>query len=92
MGKEVEKEHAPTVKKILESIKDGKVTMTEEQIFESIAQDHVNEIPDYYTRLKKMEDEAKAGTAPQTKEAWVDSEEDVAAFGDLEQKAITTMK
>lgn len=31
-----------------------------EQIAEKIAKDHLSEIPDYYTRLKKMEAEAKS--------------------------------
>jgi hypothetical protein len=30
-------------------------------IAKKIALDHLSEIPDYYTRLKKMEDEAKSG-------------------------------
>ena len=66
MGREVEKEHAPTVSKIIASVKDGAVGMSTEEIYESIAQDHLNEIPDYYTRLKKMEDEAKMN-----KQSWL---------------------
>lgn len=31
------------------------------RVAEMIALDHLEEIPDYYTRLKRMEDEAKAG-------------------------------
>lgn len=30
-------------------------------VAKEIAKDHLAEIPDYYTRLKKMEDEAKVG-------------------------------
>ncbi len=29
-----------------------------------IAKDHLKEIPDYYTRLEKMENDAKAGKSP----------------------------
>lgn len=36
---------------------------TEALISRKIAMDHLVEIPDYYTRLKKMEDEAKAEKA-----------------------------
>jgi hypothetical protein len=31
------------------------------EIAKRIAKDHLSEIPDYYTRLKKMESEAKGG-------------------------------
>jgi hypothetical protein len=34
-----------------------------EDMAKKIALDHLSEIPDYYTRLKKMEDEAKTKTA-----------------------------
>lgn len=43
MGEEVEKEHKPE----------------DTELTEDIAKDHLAEIPDYYTRLKKMEAEAK---------------------------------
>jgi hypothetical protein len=59
MGEAVEKEHKPTVDKIKSSCKDGKITMSDEDIFSSIAQDHIKEIPDYYTRLAKMEKEGR---------------------------------
>lgn len=60
-GIEVEKEHLPTVKKIQASIKDGKITMPNEKIYESIAEDHLNEEDNpkrkqYYTLLKKFVD------------------------------------
>jgi hypothetical protein len=60
MGVKVEAEHAGTVAKIKASIKDGKITMSDEDIFKSIASDHLNEFGDYYSRLSKMESEAKA--------------------------------
>jgi hypothetical protein len=59
MGIEVEKEHAPTVSKIQASIKDGKITMSDEDIYKSIAEDHLAEIKNYYTLLNKMESDAK---------------------------------
>jgi len=34
-----------------------------EEVAKKIALDHLAEIPDYYTRLKKMEDDAKAEVA-----------------------------
>jgi hypothetical protein len=54
-GEQVESEHAETVKKIKDSIKDGKVTLTDEEIFKLIAEDHLKELPDYYTKLEKIE-------------------------------------
>ncbi len=41
---------------------------TDPDTAERIATDHLSEIPDYYTRLKKMEDEAKVKTEPKKKE------------------------
>lgn len=58
MGVEIEKEHAPTLQKIKNSIKDGQITMSPEDVYASIAQDHLREFGDYYTRLQKIEDEA----------------------------------
>jgi hypothetical protein len=60
-GIEVEKEHLPTVKKIQASIKNGKITMSYEKIYKSIAEDHLNEEDNpkrkqYYTNLKKFVD------------------------------------
>jgi len=60
MGKEVEKEHASTVAKIKASLKDGQITMTNEEIYASIAADHLYEFSNYYTLLKEMEDKAKS--------------------------------
>lgn len=57
MGVEIEKEHS-------KSITGNKSTKSKK--IKKIAKDHLAEIPDYYTRLKKME--KKAGV----KEAWVD--------------------
>jgi hypothetical protein len=57
MGIEIEKEHSKSIT--------GDKAAKKEKI-KKIAKDHLAEIPDYYTRLKKME--KKAGV----KEAWVD--------------------
>jgi len=57
-GTKIEREHKKTVDKIRASVKDGKITLTDEEIFALIAKDHLAEIPDYYTRLAAMEDEA----------------------------------
>jgi hypothetical protein len=53
LGIEIEKEHSKVVKGDMKKIR-------------QIALDHLKELPDYYTRLKKMEKEAGV------KEAWVD--------------------
>lgn len=50
MGIKVEKEHAKTVANIKKGTKNP---------FKQIAMDHLKEIPDYYTRLSKMEKSAK---------------------------------
>lgn len=63
MGKKVETEHKRTILKILhilgtspESEKGKKVMSV---YSEMIAQDHIDEIENYYTLLKKMEEDAK---------------------------------
>jgi hypothetical protein len=57
-GKKVEVEHSDTIKRIQSDSKAGKLQPME-KYFEGIAKDHLDEIKDYYTRLTKMEDEAK---------------------------------
>ena len=49
-------------------IKVEKEHTTDADTAERIATDHLSEIPDYYTRLKKMEDEVKVKEAPKKKE------------------------
>lgn len=56
MGIDVEREHRRTVKKIRGSVKDGEITMTDEEIYEAIARDHLRESPLYYTYLSEMEE------------------------------------
>ena len=60
MGIEVEREHMPTVEKIKASIQDGKITMSDDEIFESIAQDHIKESKIYYSELAKLEKKLKS--------------------------------
>ena len=62
-GTVVEEEHLPTIEKIKASIKDGKITMSNKEIYKSIAYDHLHETenPDrnkYYTLLKKYVDKS----------------------------------
>lgn len=61
MGKIVEREHYPTIEKIKKSIKNGKIGMTNEEVYESISGDHLAEKDNpkrdkYYTNLKKFVD------------------------------------
>jgi anti-sigma28 factor (negative regulator of flagellin synthesis) len=58
-GIEIEKEHAPTVEKIVKDIQDGTLDMDTDKIAELIARDHIKELPDYYSRLIEMEEKAK---------------------------------
>lgn len=61
IGIEVEKEHEDIYdffQKYLKE-KDIEMPMTKEDFFTRIAKDHLEEITDYYTRLLRMEDEAK---------------------------------
>lgn len=50
MGIEVEKEHL---------VGNGYSEKQMRDVAQEVAMDHLTEIPDYYTRLKKMEDEAE---------------------------------
>jgi len=54
LGIEIEKEHAGTIKKIRDGLASSS-PLSDEEIFKLIAEDHLRELPDYYTRLKKME-------------------------------------
>lgn len=61
MGIEVEKEHQGTLEEIERDALEGHLEPMEHYL-RDIAEDHVKkEISDYYTRLKKMEEEAKQG-------------------------------
>jgi len=54
MGIEVEKEHVDIYNELK---KKYNIDMTLEEFSERIAKDHLKELSDYYTRLKKMESE-----------------------------------
>ena len=61
MGIELEKEHNDLLdlfKNYLKE-KDVEMPMSDEEFYSMIAKAHLNELPDYYTRLDKMETEAK---------------------------------
>lgn len=58
IGTKIEAEHKDTIKQIIEDVKAGKVKSFKEY-FKDIAEDHIAELKDYYTRLTRMEDEAK---------------------------------
>ena len=58
MGIEIEKEHSKHLNQNFDSLED---------MATAIAKDHLEEIPDYYTRLQKMEEEAKKSQNPEKK-------------------------
>ena len=58
MGIKVESEHKDTIKQIIDDVKADKVKSFKEY-FKNIAEDHIDELKDYYTRLIAMEDKAK---------------------------------
>lgn len=56
MGIEVEKEHLGTIKWLIKELGgDSESQKLIEETAKRIAQDHIKELPDYYTRLKEME-------------------------------------
>lgn len=59
-GLEVEAEHSDTIKTIIADARAGKVKSLRHYLSLVVA-DHHDEIADYYTRLTKMENEAKKG-------------------------------
>lgn len=59
IGTKVESEHDRTIKFIADYLKKNNRLPSNEEIHKSIAKDHLAEIPDYYTRLNKMESEAE---------------------------------
>ena len=60
MGRKVEKEHTETLKWLVRELgSDGPARPTEQLLEEAIgriAEDHLRELPDYYTRLARIED------------------------------------
>lgn len=57
MGRQVEQEHAGTLRWLMQKLgKDPKEAQALlDEAVERIAKDHLAELPDYYTRLKRME-------------------------------------
>ena len=55
-GIDVEKEHYPTYTKIKKFYLKHNTFPKSKTVYKWIAMDHLKEIPDYYSRLKKMED------------------------------------
>ena len=55
MGIVVEKEHVDTIKWLAEKLGGEANEGLINEVAQRIAQDHLNEIPDYYSRLKEME-------------------------------------
>lgn len=60
-GIEVEYEHKPTFRWLRDYILKNGTFPPIEAFAQNISKDHLKEIPDYYTRLAKMEAEAKGG-------------------------------
>jgi hypothetical protein len=52
MGKKIEKEHRHTIT-FIEKMAKKKIFPSREMIYTKIAEDHLKEDPDYYTKLKK---------------------------------------
>jgi hypothetical protein len=59
MGIEIESEHGDIYEYLEDFLnsKDLKMPLTKKDFYKKIAEAHLKEIPDYYTRLKKMESE-----------------------------------
>lgn len=53
MGIDVESEHEPTYKWLDSYVKKNKKLPPKEELYKRIAQDHLDEYDDYYTRLMK---------------------------------------
>ena len=58
IGKKIETEHKPTYDFIKDYFKKYRTFPPEELVYENISKNHLDEVPDYYTRLLKMEKEA----------------------------------
>jgi len=69
--KDIAKKHNVSVESIESQIEIGKKIEMEHvddiKLAEEISMDHLEEIPDYYTRLKKMEKEAKKELSTESK-------------------------
>jgi sulfur relay (sulfurtransferase) DsrC/TusE family protein len=52
-GLKIEREHKPTYTFIKNYLKKHKKLPSQKLVFKHIAQNHIKEIPNYYTRLKR---------------------------------------
>jgi len=59
IGIEVEREHKPTYEKIKAYLEEHGKLPPEEQVYEWISGNHIDEFETYYTALEKMEEELK---------------------------------
>jgi hypothetical protein len=68
MGRKVEKEHTETLRWLIRELgSDGPARPVEQLVEEAIgriAEDHLRELPDYYTRLARMEEDKGAKAPP----------------------------
>jgi hypothetical protein len=55
MGRKVEREHSGTIKWIKEYYKKHNEFPPDEEVFEKISLEHLDEFRNYYTKLKAME-------------------------------------
>lgn len=53
MGREVEKEHLKTIRRLIADVKNGKA-VNETDVCRQIALDHLDEDPRYYSKLKTL--------------------------------------
>jgi hypothetical protein len=54
-GIKSESEHKSTIEKLIADVQSGKIKKLSEY-FKMIAEDHLKEMPDYYSRLDEMEE------------------------------------
>lgn len=54
-GIKVEHEHGELYDAMARALKPRKMPISREDFFEGIAKAHIKELPDYYSRLEKME-------------------------------------
>ncbi len=53
MGKDIEQEHEPTYNWLKDYVKENKKLPPASEMYKHIAEDHLDEIDDYYTQLMK---------------------------------------
>jgi len=71
-GIKIEAEHKDLIKKIKSDIKkNGKLTLTDKQIYEIIAKVHIKEDKNYYTKLLKYIEKENGSGMEKSKKIWV---------------------